>query len=74
MKLVPDAKDILKRAWSVRLQAAQIVIFGVTLGLFTIWPSLSEVLPTKVFVIGAVVLGMLTIFARVIKQPGMDDE
>jgi len=74
MKLVPNASEILRKAWSVRLQAAQVVIFGVALGLFAIWPSLSEVLPTEIFIAGAMILGVLTIGARFVKQPEISGE
>lgn len=74
MKLVPNARAIARKAWSVRLQALQVIVFGAAFGLQMIWPQLADVLPTEWFIGGAVVIGALTILARLIKQPGISDE
>lgn len=74
MKLVPNARQILRKAWSVRLQALQVVVFGAAFGLQMIWPQLGEILHPSVFIGGAVAIGVLTIWARLVKQKGISDE
>jgi Kef-type K+ transport system membrane component KefB len=74
MNLVPNAREILRKAWSVRLQALQVVVFGAAFGLQMIWPQLGDALPTSVFIGGAVIIGALTIMARLVKQKGISDE
>lgn len=74
MKLIPDARDVLRRAWSVRLLALQILIFGAAQGLFMIWPSLADYLSPPVLIWGAIILGVMTLAARFILQPEATDD
>lgn len=74
MKLIPDARDVLRRAWSVRLLALQILFFGAAQGAFAVWPSLSDWVPPHWFLIVGVVLGVVTLAARFVLQPEADDE
>jgi hypothetical protein len=69
MHLIPNARLVLRKAWSVRLLALQILIFGAAQGLFAIWPGLTDYLSPPVLIWGAIVLGVMTLAARFILQP-----
>lgn len=69
MKLVPNARRVARKAWSVRLLALQILIFGAAQGASAVWPSLNEWVPPHVFLIVGMALGVLTLAARFVLQP-----
>ena len=69
MQLIPEAKRVARKAWSVRLLALQVFLFGAAEGLFTIWPALADYLPVSVLIWGGIVLGVLTLASRFIMQP-----
>lgn len=73
MKLIPEARLVARKAWSVRFLAAQILIFGAAHGLFTIWPGLADYLSPPVLIWGAIILGVLTLASRFVLQPEVRD-
>lgn len=73
MKIIPNARRVMRKAWSVRLLALQIAIFGAAQGLFAIWPSLSDYLSPPVLIWGGIILGVVTLAARFILQDHADE-
>jgi hypothetical protein len=74
LKLDRDWKRLLKRAWTVRISAATVLIGGVTAGLSMAQPYLGFD-PIKLSaIVGAltVLSGGLTIYARIVQQQGID--
>lgn len=67
--VIDNWRDILRRAWSIRLA----VFWGAVSGVAAAWPALDEVVPTRLFVAGSVVFSVALVVARLTKQPGMDD-
>lgn len=67
MKLASDWKEILKRAWSVRLS----LLMSIPIGLLLIWPQLAYILPLWVGITGAIGMSLLVIIARITHQEGI---
>lgn len=74
MHIIPNARRVWRKAWSVRLLTLQILVFGAAQGAFAVWPSLNEWLPPHVFLTIAMVLGVLTLAARFVLQPEVHDD
>ena len=74
MMLLPDWKDILKKAWSVRLLIVAGVLSGVEVALQILEPTAAVTMPKGVF---AALSGLVTagaLFARVIAQNGVEND
>lgn len=67
-RLVHNWREILKRAWSVRLS----LLVAAMIGLFSIWPAFQTVLPLWLFGLLAVVMSLAIVVARITKQPGIE--
>lgn len=74
MELIPDAKRVARKAWSVRILALQILIFGAAQGLFAIWPGLTDLVSPPVLIWGAIILGVMTLAARFVLQPEVRED
>ncbi len=74
LKLDRNWKRLLKRAWTVRISAATVVIGGVTAGLSMAQPYLGyDPIKLSAIVGGLTILsGALTIYARIVQQKGVD--
>lgn len=67
MRLMPDWKNILKKAWSVRLM----LVSGVLSGLEVILPLFIDSMPKGIFAILALTVSIAAMFARVVSQKGV---
>lgn len=65
MELIKDAKQVLRKAWSVRF-AAMSVFFAITEAAL---PAVNGLLPPKTFAILAALSACGTVISRVIAQP-----
>lgn len=65
MNLLPDWRDILKRAWSVRL----IVLAAVLSGIEAVMPMFADAFPRGVFAAASGVVTAAALLARVLAQP-----
>ena len=70
MKLLRNWKNVLKRAWSVRL----IALAGVLTGLESIIPMWVDSIPRPVFSMLSVAVITLAMVARLIAQEGLDKD
>ena len=70
MKLIPNAREVIKRAWSVW---AFYAIAGVE-ALQTIWPYFNEDVPKLKFALVQIGLAFLGVTLRLIKQGNIPDE
>ena len=61
MKLIPNWRAVLARAWSVHAS----VLTGAVIGIAAYWPAMQAILPVWAYVAGGVVI---TILARIIDQ------
>lgn len=68
MRLVDNWHRILGKAWSVILS----LIMGAVSGLYCAWPAFQEAVPLYLYASGAVVMSVLIVIARLIKQPGIE--
>lgn len=66
MKVDPEWKDILRRAWSVRL----IFLAAVLTGIEVILPLFGDAIPRNVFAALSFVSTVAAMVARVLIQPG----
>lgn len=66
MKLIPDWRRVLSRAWSVRLIALAVVLQAVEIA----WPYLDGVLPVSraVFAILTIIISAAAVVARLLLQ------
>lgn len=64
MKLIPEWKQILKKAWSVRFLA----LAGLLTGCELILPLYVESLPREVFIIAIIFVSIAGIISRVVSQ------
>lgn len=74
MTLLPDWKDIIKKAWSVRLLILAGVLSGIEVALQILEPTAAEAMPKGVF---AALSGLVTagaLLARVIAQNGVEND
>lgn len=69
MKVIPNAKAVLKKAWSVRLG----IVAGLFSGLEIIVPLFIDVIPRNTFAVLSFVTVMGAVIARFVAQPGMRD-
>jgi hypothetical protein len=70
VKLVDNAAEILKKAWSIRF----ILLAGALSGIEVVLPQLAAYFPEKTFVILSGLCTFAALVARVIAQPGINDE
>ncbi|MCP1540047.1 hypothetical protein [Methylorubrum extorquens] len=70
MKLHPDWKKILKRAWSIRIDALSVALAGLEVGFNTL-AGKPPIDPVHFAVIG-VVLTALSMWVRLVKQHELD--
>lgn len=64
MRLLPDWKKILKKAWSIRL----IALAGLLSGCELVLPMYSDVIPRGVFAALTVIVAPIAMVARVVAQ------
>ena len=69
MKLIEGWKDVLKKAWSVRL----IVVAAVLSGIEAVMPYLESNFPQGVFAAASGVVTAAALLARVVAQKDVDD-
>ena len=67
MKLDRRWKDILKRAWSVRLM----LLAGLLTGLEMIIPFYFDLFPRHIFAVLAILVSIAALLARVVAQRGL---
>lgn len=70
MTLIDNAREVLLKAWSVRL-AALATVFSLLDLLNQLLPFLTGVLPDKTLTAAAAVCGAATVVARFLKQQNM---
>lgn len=70
MKLVPDWKKVLKRAWSVRLASVAAVLGGLEVAMQQLQPSF----PSGRFAMAAALVSAAAALARVVAQTKMFDD
>lgn len=68
MRLIHNWREILWRAWSVRIAA----FWGLLLGLLSVWDVFADHVPIGVYVGVAIVGNIAIAIARVLDQPGLD--
>lgn len=68
MKLASNWKDIVKRAWSVRLM----LLAGVLSAAEAVVPFFSDVIDRRVFALLLAVLTFSALVARIVAQRGLD--
>ena len=69
MKLIPNAKAVLKKAWSVRLG----ILAGLFSGAEVIVPFFADSMPRNVFAALSCVAVMGAVVARFVAQPRIND-
>jgi hypothetical protein len=69
MKLLPDWRSLLKRAWSIRLMA----IAGLLTGLEAIIPLWVDSMPRHTFSILSMAVITLAMIARLVAQESLDN-
>lgn len=67
MKLIPDWKEVLKKAWSVRL----IILAGLLSGLEVVLPMFSTTIPRGVFSVLSFLTVASALVARVMMQKSL---
>jgi len=67
ISLIPDAKKVLKKAWSVRLG----IVAGLFSGLEIVVPFFADAMPRNVFAALSFVAVMGAVVARFVAQPRM---
>lgn len=70
MNRIPDWRDVLRRAWSVRLMALAAVLSGVEVVL----PLFADAFPRNMFAALSFVVVLAAMGARFVSQPRMHDE
>lgn len=70
MKLAPNWRSIIRRAWSFRLALVAAALGGVEIAL----PLFSDTMPRGWFLAASVTVTVLAAAARIVAQPGMDDD
>jgi len=70
MTLLPDWKDIIKKAWSIRLM----LIAGLLTGAEMILPIFSDAIPSKLFAILTFVLVAAALVARLMAQNEIESD
>lgn len=69
MKVIPNAKGVLRKAWSVRLG----IVAGIFSGAEIIVPLFVDVIPRATFAVLSFVTVMGAVVARFVAQPRMHD-
>lgn len=67
--LIPQAKDLWLKFWSVRIALS----WGALSGLITIWAAFQDVMPLWAFALASVLMNAAIAIARVTHQPGIGD-
>jgi hypothetical protein len=67
MALVPNARRLFWRLWSIRLA----LFWGAVCGLYAAWPAFMEMVSPPIFAAASVLMSMAIVGARVLKQPGI---
>lgn len=70
MKLTPNAKEVAKRAWSVRLMALSIVLMVAETLFYFLGQS---IMPMGAFLVILIVLQVSSLVARFVAQRGLSD-
>jgi hypothetical protein len=70
MRLIAGWRQIIKKAWSVRL----ITVAGLLSGLELVLPMYGAELPRKWYATATIVVTTLALVARLVAQKGLDDE
>ena len=70
MTLIDNAREVLLKAWSVRLAALSALFSALDL-LNQLLPFLSGALPSKTLTVAAAVCGAAAVVARFLKQQNM---
>lgn len=70
MKLLPDWREILRKAWSIRLM----ILAGLLSGLEAIIPFFVDALPRGVFAVLSVLTISGAFVARLVAQKGLHDD
>lgn len=65
MRLLDDWRDIIKRAWSIRL----IAFAGLLSGCELILPHMIDTMPKRVFLVLSFIVTVLAFIARLMVQP-----
>lgn len=68
IRLIDDLEHILKRAWSVRLMVAMLILQVA----YELMPVFQDAIPRGYYTAVMSILITLTFLARVTKQPGYD--
>ena len=69
MKLSPDWK-IAHKLWSIRVT----LFWGAVCGLYAAWGAFQDMIPAPLFAGLSMVMCMAIMGARVLHQPGLDDD
>ena len=69
MKLLSDWRDVLKRAWSIRL----IVLAGILSGLEVILPMVNDQFPRGLFAVVSLLVTAGAFIARIVAQKNLKD-
>jgi len=69
MKLIPDYKRVLKRAWSIRWA----VFSGMFGGVEAFLPLFSDAIPRGLFALLAVITSLATVISRLVVQKELHD-
>lgn len=69
MKLIPNAKAVLRKAWSVRLG----ILAGLFSGAEVVVPFFADAMPRNVFAVLSFVAVMGAVVARFVAQPRIND-
>lgn len=67
--VIDNWRDILARAWSIRLA----VFWAAIAGLAAAWPAFMDTVPPRLFAVVSVIFSVALVVARLTKQPGVDD-
>jgi hypothetical protein len=72
VRLIDDWRLISTKAWSARVAISGAMFWGAVAGLYLVWPAFADVLPLWFYAIGGVLMSIALVFARILKQPGLD--
>ena len=70
MHLHPDWKNILEKAWSIRLS----ILFAAISGLYAAWGAFQWVLPPYAYSGLSILMSILICVARITGQKGLDGQ
>jgi hypothetical protein len=69
MALAPNWKEIVRKAWSVRL----ILLAGLLSGVEAVMPFIDDAMPRGVFAVASLLVTGAAFVARILAQRGFDD-